>query len=172
MATMSSDSSLSPDQPPETTTPAPDSVAPPESAVKYTRAASLWSSLTAGFLILIVLLIFITQNTSTAQLAFLGWRGSLPLGVAILLAAVAGGLITVAGHISNAVAGLKYRVLRKPHGAPRSSSERTPLRQSRCGRAPRDRSRRARPLRGAQYQRCGSGRERHRDEAHHGALRT
>ena len=95
---MSSDSSVSPDQPPETTTPAPDSpdsVAPPESAVKYTRAASLWSSLTAGFLILIVLLIFITQNTSSAQFAFFNLHWTLPLGVAILLAAVCGGLITV-----------------------------------------------------------------------------
>ena len=63
MATMSSDSSVSPDQPPETTAPAPDNAAPPESAVKFTRAASIWTSLTAGFLILIVLLIFITQNT-------------------------------------------------------------------------------------------------------------
>ena len=98
MTTMSSDSPVSPDQPPETTTPAPDSpdsVAPPESAVKYTRAASLWSSLTAGFLILIVLLIFITQNTASAQFAFLNLRWTLPLGVAILLAAVCGGLITV-----------------------------------------------------------------------------
>jgi uncharacterized integral membrane protein len=91
---MSSDPSVSPDQPPTTTSPVLDS-APPESAVKFTRAASLWTSLTAGFLILIVLLIFITQNTASAQLAFLGWSGSLPLGVAILLAAVCGGLITV-----------------------------------------------------------------------------
>ncbi len=63
--------------------------------MKFTRAASLWTSLTAGFLILIVLLIFITQNTVSAQFAFLGWHWSLPLGVAILLAAVCGGLITV-----------------------------------------------------------------------------
>jgi hypothetical protein len=31
-----------------------------------------------------------------------------------------GGVVTIAGHISNAVAGLKYRVMRKPHGAPDS----------------------------------------------------
>ena len=68
---------------------------PPESAVKHTRAASLWSSLTAGFLILIVLLIFIAQNTASAQFAFFNLRWTLPLGVAILLAAVCGGLITV-----------------------------------------------------------------------------
>jgi uncharacterized integral membrane protein len=63
--------------------------------VKFTRTASVWTSLTAGFLILIVLLIFITQNTDSAQFTFLGWHWSLPLGVAILLAAVSGGLITV-----------------------------------------------------------------------------
>ena len=95
MATMSSDSSVSPDQPPETAAPTPDNTPPPESAVKYTRAASLWTSLTMGFLILIVLLVFITQNTASAQFAFLHWHWSLPLGVAILLAAIGGGLLTV-----------------------------------------------------------------------------
>ncbi len=49
-----------------------------------------------GFLILILLLVFITQNTDSATFQFLGWHWSLPLGVAILLAAVVGGLLTVA----------------------------------------------------------------------------
>jgi uncharacterized integral membrane protein len=93
---MSSDPSVSPDQPPPTGTPlVPDTTPPPESAVKFTRTASVWTSLTAGFLILIVLLIFIVQNIDPAQITFLGWTGTLPLGVAILLAAVSGGLITV-----------------------------------------------------------------------------
>ncbi len=64
------------------------------SDVKFTRAAALWSSLILGFLILIVLLIFITQNTASASFTFLSWHWNLPLGVAILLAAVCGGLIT------------------------------------------------------------------------------
>ncbi|WP_099022651.1 LapA family protein [Mycolicibacterium palauense] len=68
----------------------------PEDAVKFTRAAALWGSLIAGFLILIILLIFIAQNTESAEFVFLGWHWSLPLGVAILFAAVAGGLLTVA----------------------------------------------------------------------------
>jgi uncharacterized integral membrane protein len=65
--------------------------------VRFTRAAALWSAIIIGFLILIVLLIFIAQNTESAQFAFLGWHWSLPLGVAILLAAVCGGLIAVLG---------------------------------------------------------------------------
>jgi uncharacterized integral membrane protein len=91
---MSSDPSVTPDQPPVTPTPVPGRVPPPESAVKFTRTAGLWSFLAVGFLILTVLLIFITQNTASGDFAFLGWHWSLPLGVAILLAAVSGGLIT------------------------------------------------------------------------------
>ena len=67
-----------------------------EPPLKFTRAGALWSALIAGFLVLIVLLIFITQNTDSAEFAFLGWHWSLPLGVALLLAAVCGGLLTVA----------------------------------------------------------------------------
>lgn len=67
---------------------------PPEDAVKFTKAAALWSSLIVGLLILIVLLVFITQNTESGTFHFLGWTWSLPLGVAILLAAVLGGLVT------------------------------------------------------------------------------
>jgi uncharacterized integral membrane protein len=63
--------------------------------VKFTRAAALWSAVLVGFLILIVLLVFIAQNTESTEFAFLGWNWSLPLGVAILLAAVGGGLIAV-----------------------------------------------------------------------------
>jgi uncharacterized integral membrane protein len=92
--TMSSDPSVSPEEPPVIPAPTPDKVPPPESAVKFTRTAGLWSFLAIGFLILIVLLIFITQNTASGDFAFLGWHWTLPLGVAILLAAVGGGLIT------------------------------------------------------------------------------
>jgi uncharacterized integral membrane protein len=68
----------------------------PQSAVKFTRAAALWSALIAGFIVLIVLLVFIMQNTESTTIHFFGWAGSLPVGVAILLAAVCGGLLTVA----------------------------------------------------------------------------
>src|ERR1700710_338929 len=91
---MSSDPSVSPEVPPVTPAPIPDRLPPPESAVKFPRTAGLWSFLATGFVILIVLLIFITQNTASGDFAFLGWHWSLPLGVAILLAAVCGGLIT------------------------------------------------------------------------------
>src|SRR6201992_4278749 len=94
---MNSDSSVSPEQPPEAPSPIPDTGPPPESAVKFTRTASVWSSLIVGFLILIVLLIFITQNLSDAPVTFLGWHYTLPLGVQLLLAAICGGCVPVLG---------------------------------------------------------------------------
>jgi uncharacterized integral membrane protein len=92
---MSSDASVSPEEPPTTAPAAQDKAPPPESAVKFTRTASVWSSLTIGFLILIVLLVFIVQNLSDAPVNFFGWHWTLPLGVQLLLAAICGGLVTV-----------------------------------------------------------------------------
>jgi uncharacterized integral membrane protein len=93
---MSSDPLASPDQPPATSPPISDSAPPPpQTAVKFTRTASMWSSLTIGFLILIVLLVFIVQNLSDAPVHFFGWHWTLPLGVQVLLAAIGGGLVTV-----------------------------------------------------------------------------
>ena len=98
-------SSELPGPPNEPMPPVPPALTPPEppapgpvanvSEVKFTRAAALWSSVIAGFLVLTILLVFIAQNTESASFAFFGWHWSLPLGVAILMAAVAGGLVTV-----------------------------------------------------------------------------
>jgi uncharacterized integral membrane protein len=42
-----------------------------------------------------VLLIFILQNQQTAAVAFFGLQGQLPLGVALLLAAVGGAIVVL-----------------------------------------------------------------------------
>jgi uncharacterized integral membrane protein len=88
--------------------------------VKFTRAAALWSALIAGFLTLILLLIFIAQNTESASLTFFAWHLSLPLGVAILLAAVAGGLLTVAVGTARI---LQLRRAAKKHFAAATSTQ-------------------------------------------------
>jgi uncharacterized integral membrane protein len=99
---MSSEPQVSPTEPTPPGPPVPPPPPAPEKApvgpvseVGFTRAAALWSSLFFGFLILIVLLIFVAQNTDSASFAFLGWHWTLPLGVAILAAAVCGGLVAV-----------------------------------------------------------------------------
>ena len=52
-----------------------------------------WIALILGALVLIMLLIFILQNNVPADFAYLGWAFTLPLGVAMLFAAIAGMLI-------------------------------------------------------------------------------
>jgi uncharacterized integral membrane protein len=115
---MTSDPSESPDRPmpperpeiatskgapPDPTATPGEYLVSPESAVKFTRAAALWSAMIAGFLILILLLVFILQNTDSTTIHFFGWEWNLPVGVAILLAAVCGGLLTVAAGTARIV---------------------------------------------------------------------
>lgn len=97
MGVMSSEPDVSPSEPSPPVAEGPqtsDTTGAAASEVKFTRTAALWSSLILGFLILIVLLIFIAQNTASTPFTFLSWHWNLQLGVAILLAAVCGGLIT------------------------------------------------------------------------------
>lgn len=50
----------------------------------------------AALLLAVVLIVFMLQNPTTVVVQFLGWSGSLALGIAMLIAAVAGGLLVAA----------------------------------------------------------------------------
>lgn len=56
-------------------------------------SGTVWAALIVGVVVLILLLVFIIQNNVTTQFEFLAWTFSLPLGVAMLLSAIAGALI-------------------------------------------------------------------------------
>jgi uncharacterized integral membrane protein len=68
---------------------------PPTSPIPFTRTAAVWWALIIGSLTLIVLLVFIAQNLQTTLVHFLGWTWSAPVGIAFLVAAIGGSLITV-----------------------------------------------------------------------------
>jgi uncharacterized integral membrane protein len=59
----------------------------------HTRASGLWTGLILSAVVLILLLVFILQNGAPVQISFLGFSGSLPTGVALLFAAIAGLLL-------------------------------------------------------------------------------
>lgn len=61
--------------------------------MKHTRTGRVWLILASGALVLIILLIFILQNTQRVVISFLGWDFEWPLGVALLFAAIAGILL-------------------------------------------------------------------------------
>jgi uncharacterized integral membrane protein len=62
-------------------------------SVPRTRIGTAYVALVSGLVVLVVLLVFILENTRTIPITFFGATGRLPLGVALLLAAVAGALI-------------------------------------------------------------------------------
>jgi uncharacterized integral membrane protein len=72
---------------------APD--ARPVKPVTRSRLGGLWIALTSGAVVLLLLLIFILENGQRADIAYFGAHGRLPLGVALLLAAVLGILLVV-----------------------------------------------------------------------------
>jgi uncharacterized integral membrane protein len=69
----------------------PEAGAP--AAVKRTRTGGLWVGLILSALVLVFLLVFILQNNVPVEINFLGASGTLPTGVALLFAAIAGLLL-------------------------------------------------------------------------------
>src|SRR5580700_1589923 len=71
--------------------------APPvkQHRIRRTRAGAAWVAAALFAVILLLLLIFILENSHTVAISFFGAHGHLPLGVALLLAAVLGVLLVV-----------------------------------------------------------------------------
>ncbi|GAB4096960.1 lipopolysaccharide assembly protein LapA domain-containing protein [Brachybacterium horti] len=57
------------------------------------KTAGIWIALILGAVVLILLLIFVIQNNVKATFEYFGAQFDLPLGVAMLLAAIAGALV-------------------------------------------------------------------------------
>ena len=83
--------------PPDAATAGPGAPAalPPQHEVRRTRWGGLWVSTALFALVLLALLIFIVQNLQRASISYFGAHAHLPLGVALLLAAVFGVLLVV-----------------------------------------------------------------------------
>lgn len=58
-----------------------------------TRVSTAFSGFVAGAVVLILLLVFILENTQSVKVSFLGAGGHIAVGVALLLAAVGGALV-------------------------------------------------------------------------------
>ena len=67
----------------------------PQHRIKRTRTGGIWVAVGFFAVILLLLLIFILQNGQKVDISYLGMHGHLPLGVALLLAAVCGVLLVV-----------------------------------------------------------------------------
>ncbi|MDL9936262.1 LapA family protein [Gordonia sp. ABSL1-1] len=61
--------------------------------VEHTRTRATFYGLVIGAIILILLLVFILQNLESQAITLLFWTVDLPVGVSLLIAAIAGALI-------------------------------------------------------------------------------
>ncbi|GAA1339536.1 LapA family protein [Saccharothrix algeriensis] len=88
-----------PDGPPPATTPVdptPTPVGPaptPGHKPRPTRISGTWVAVVASIVVLIVLLVFILQNLTDATITFFGVSSTLPLGLALLFAAMGGAVV-------------------------------------------------------------------------------
>jgi uncharacterized integral membrane protein len=65
------------------------------SHVAQTRVSASWTAVVVAALVLVLLVVFIAQNTQRCAINFLWLHGSAPTAVVILVAAAAGALIVV-----------------------------------------------------------------------------
>lgn len=95
--------------------------------VPRSRMGGVWVALLLAALVLLLLMIFVLQNGQRAEVSFLGAHGELPMGVALLLAAIFGVLLVALPGTARII---QLRMLSRRRGtnaAPRPSlAEPTP----------------------------------------------
>jgi uncharacterized integral membrane protein len=64
--------------------------------LRRSRTSSAWLAVVSLAALLLVLVIFIAQNTQDVEVSFLGWDGRAPLSVSLLVAALVGIMLAVA----------------------------------------------------------------------------
>lgn len=75
--------------------------------MEHTRTRATWFGVVIGAIILVLLLVFIVQNLQSQTIDLLFWEVTLPLGVSLLIAAIAGALVVAL------VGGLRMLQLRR-----------------------------------------------------------
>lgn len=118
MTQMPEDGRTTPQPDPATTEEAEPVREPPgKDPLRGSLTGRAWFAVVALGVVLVLLIIFIAQNTRTVTVSFLGFEGRAPLAVALLIATVAGlFLAAVAGTLR--IWQLRRRVRRetKRHG--------------------------------------------------------
>lgn len=88
----------------------------PKDPLRRSRTSGVWTALVVLAVVLVLLVIFIAQNTQSVRVSYFAWEGEPPLAVALLIAAVAGiVLAAIAGSLR--IIQLRRRVRRDRHRA-------------------------------------------------------
>lgn len=86
--------------------------APAADPLRGSRTSGVWVALAALVVVLVLLAIFVSQNTRSVEVTFLTWSGQAPLAAALLIATASGMLLAVAAG-SLRILQLRRRVKRE-----------------------------------------------------------
>ena len=81
-----------PEVPPPTELSTPE---PPRAPVRRTRTGAAWVGIVVGAAVLVLLIVFMLQNTVPVEVAFFGLTGTAPLALALLIAGVGFAVVTL-----------------------------------------------------------------------------
>jgi len=99
-------------EPTESGAPPSPSPAQPRDPLRRSRASGMWVAMVLLVGVLVLLAIFVLQNTQPVEISFLSWTGEAPLAAAMLIATAAGLLLAVAAG-SVRILQLRSRVRRE-----------------------------------------------------------
>lgn len=89
---------------------------PGRRAPRVTRASAAWLATGVALVLLILLIVFILQNSTKVEVQFLGMSGTIPLGMALFIAAVGGGVVVAIAGVAR-VTQLRMNARRTRQGA-------------------------------------------------------
>ena len=97
---------------PEAAAPADAEATLAEHTIEPTRTSMVWTMVGIGVVLLLAILVFILQNGQRVRVRFLMVNGTLPLGAALLFAALLGALLVL---VAGAARVLQLRVVSRRH---------------------------------------------------------
>ena len=68
--------------------------------VRHTRISGAWTAVVVAVLLGVALIVFIVQNTESVRIKFFGASGHVPIAVALLAAALIGGIVVLVVGVS------------------------------------------------------------------------
>lgn len=91
--------------------------------VVRTRTGAAWVGITVAVVVLILLIVFMLQNTASVEVAFFGLRGTAPLSVTLLIAGVGFAVVTlIVGSLR--IGQLRRRIGNAPDAVGRTGDQR------------------------------------------------
>jgi uncharacterized integral membrane protein len=82
-------------EPAEPAAAGPPPVTAPSRPPARTRASAAWLGVCLAAVVLVVLIVFMLQNTGSVQVSFLWMDGNAPLAIVLLIAGVGASLVTI-----------------------------------------------------------------------------